>query len=452
MRGLKRLSPESDQQPVTVMRRQSEPVELTIDNLSHEGRGVGRIEGKTVFVHGALPGEKVQARIRRKHPKFDEAEVVDVIESSSERIEPRCEYFGICGGCSMQHVNEAYQLRHKQDLLIEMLHHQAGIVPDRVAAPIRGPQWGYRRKARLGVKRVPKKGGVLVGFRERAKPYITDCTRCDILDPRIGEHLPDLRALIGELSIPAGVPQIEVALGDAGGALVIRHLEPLSGPDHEKLQRFASNTGFAIWTQSRGLDSVVNIDGGEQLQTYQVDGLSIAFGPTDFIQINAHINEQMVARALDYLEPKADDRIVDLFCGIGNFTLPIARRADEVTGVEGDAMLVSRASSNAQRNELMHPRFVCADLSQPETIEALNLAGTTKLLLDPPRTGARAVLDAFPIDAMTHLVYVSCNPVTFARDASQLVRDRGFRLVECGVLDMFPQTSHVESIALFERR
>ncbi len=433
------------------MGRRAEPVAITIDNLSHEGRGVGRIDGKTVFVHGALPGERVRAKLVRKHPRFDEAETVDVIESSSDRIEPRCEYFGVCGGCSMQHVDEAFQLRHKQDVLIELLHHHAGIAPDRTALPIRGPQWGYRRKARLGVRSVPKKGGVLVGFRERGKSYITDCAHCAVLDPRIGERLLELRALIGSLSIPGDVPQIEVALSDAMGAVVVRHLKPLNDPDVVALQRFASGTGLAVFTQSAGLDSVINIDGSVDTLDYRVDGLSIAFAPAEFTQINASINEQMVARALDYLDLEPQDRVVDLFCGIGNFTLPIACRATSVTGVEGDAALVARATSNARRNEQTNTRFLCADLNRADALAALSLTDTTKLLLDPPRTGAFEVLNAFPLNHVTRLVYVSCNPVTFARDASLLTQKRGFRLVETGILDMFPQTAHAESISLFER-
>ena len=430
----------------------TEPVEITIDNLSHEGRGVGRIDGKTVFVHGALPGERVRAKIVRKHRRFDEAEVVDVIEPSSDRIEPQCEFFGVCGGCSMQHVNEAFQLRHKQDVLIELLHHQAGIAPVRIAPPIRGPQWGYRRKARLGVKLVPKKGGVLVGFRERGKRYITDCDKCAVLDPRVGDRLLELRSLIDALSIPKEVPQIEVALSDDAGALIVRHLKPLSDQDHDALRCFASRTKLSVFTQSGGLDSVVHIDGEAHTLEYCIDGFSIAFAPAEFTQVNGHINEKMVARALDYLEPGAHDRVVDLFCGIGNFTLPLARRAAFVTGVEGEAALVKRATSNARRNDQMNTRFVCADLDGPKAIEALKLTDATKLLLDPPRTGARAVMDAFPLEKITRLVYVSCNPVTFARDASLLVQDRGYRLVETGILDMFPQTAHVESISLFEQR
>lgn len=430
----------------------AEPVAVTIDNLSHEGRGVGRIDGKTVFVHGVLPGERVRAKIVRKHPRFDEAELVEVLESSSDRIEPDCEFFGTCGGCSMQHVDEAFQLQHKQNVLIELLQHHAGITPSRIASPIRGPQWGYRRKARLGVKSVPKKGGVLVGFRERGKPYITDCDKCAVLDPRVGNRLLELRSLIDELSIPAEVPQIEVALSDDAAALIVRHLKPLSDQDKQALRSFTSRTQLSVFTQSGGLDSIVSADGEANTLEYRIDGFSIAFAPAEFTQVNADINEKMVARALEYLEPGTHDRLVDLFCGIGNFTLPLARRSAYVTGVEGEAALVARAMDNAKRNEQTNTQFLRADLDSADAIRALDLSDATKLLLDPPRTGARVVMEAFPLEKITRLVYVSCNPATFARDASLLVQDRGYRLIETGILDMFPQTAHVESISLFERQ
>lgn len=318
------------------MRRHWELVEVSIDNLSHEGRGVGRINGKTVFVFGALPGERVRARILRKRGRFDEAEVVEVLQASGDRIVPRCAYFGVCGGCSMQHVGEAYQLRHKQGVLIELLRHQAGITPRRIADPIRGPQWGYRRKVRLGVKSVPKKGGVLVGFRERAKPYIADSARCDILEPRVGDRLLELRALIENLSISANVPQIEVALGDDCGALVVRHLAALGENDLDRLRCFASESGLSIYLQSGGPNSIVGTGNEEESLHYTVDGLSLAFTPTDFTQVNADINELIVMRALDYLELEPHDQVADLFCGIGNFSLPMARRAGQVRGAEGD--------------------------------------------------------------------------------------------------------------------
>jgi 23S rRNA (uracil1939-C5)-methyltransferase len=433
------------------MRRRREPVEVSIDNLSHEGRGVGRINGKTVFVHGALPGERVRARILRRRARFDEAEVLEVLVPSGDRIAPRCASFGVCGGCSMQHVGEAYQLQHKQDVLIELLQHQAGITPRRIADPIRGPQWGYRRKARLGVKSVAKKGGVLVGFRERAKPYIADSARCEILDPRVGEHLLDLRALIENLSVSANVPQIEVALGDDRGALVVRHLEALSERDLDELRRFASESGLSIYLQSGGTDSIVSAGGQEPAMEYAVDGLTLGFAPTDFTQVNAAVNERMVMRALDYLALDRGDRVADLYCGIGNFSLPMARRAGQVRGAEGDQRLVERARKNALVNDLSNVEFEAADLARPDTIAGLGLNSATKVLLDPPRTGAMTLIEGGDFGAASRLVYVSCNPVTFARDAASLIGAHGFKLSETGILDMFPQTAHVESISLFER-
>jgi len=432
--------------------RRRDPVTISIEKLSHEGRGIGHINGKTVFVYGALPGEEVRAKILRKHPRYDEAEVVEVINPSGERIEPRCEYFGTCGGCNLQHVDEGFQLRYKQEVLLELLENQADIVPSRVAQPIRGPQWGYRRKARLGVKSVPKKGGVLVGFRERGKSFITDCAKCDTLDPRVGDRLPELRALISDLSIPAEVPQIEVALGDGRGALIIRHLKPLTEQDRSKLRQFATDIRLDMYTQSGGLDSVVSIDADEEILEYHVDGLSIGFAPTEFTQVNAQINVQLVERALAYLDLRDKDHVGDLFCGVGNFTLPIARRSEFATGFEGEATLVDRGVSNAQRNSQDNIRFVCTDLSEPESVANLDLKTTTKLLLDPPRTGASTVVNSPVLRAIERIVYVSCNPTTFARDASILVRNQSFRLMETGIVDMFPQTAHVESISLFERR
>lgn len=431
--------------------RRRDPVTILIDKLSHEGRGIGRIDGKTVFVHGALPGEEVRAKILRKHPRFDEAEVVEVINPCGDRIEPRCEYFGVCGGCSLQHVDEEFQLRHKQHVLLELLQNQAHISPHRVAQPIRGPQWGYRRKARLGVKLVPKKGGVLVGFRERAKSFITDCVKCDVLDNRVGDSLAQLRALIAGLSIAGAVPQIEVALGDTRGALVVRHLKPFSKKDRSKLRQFSLDTQLDIYTQEGDLESIINIEDNSGALEYAVDDVSIGFAPADFTQVNAPINAQLVGRALAYLDLRRDDRVADLFSGVGNFTLPIARRAEFVTGFEGAAALVARGINNAQRNAQGNVRFVCTDLGEPESVAKLDLKTTTKLLLDPPRLGATAIVSSPVLGPIERVVYVSCNPTTFARDASILVRDQGFRLIETGILDMFPQTAHFESISLFER-
>jgi len=425
---------------------------LEIDNLSHEGRGVARHEGKTVFVDGALAGELVTARVLRKHGRYDEAETAAVSRASAARVTPRCPHYGVCGGCSFQHASEALQLEHKQGVLLELLRHQGGLAARQVAAPITSPQWGYRRKARLGVKYVTKKGGVLVGFRERAKPYVAECHQCDILDARVSAAIPALRTLINGLSIRDKLPQIEVAVGDDEVVLVLRHLAPLTADDHAALVDYGARSGFILLLQPGGYDTVASLDGQPPAPlTYQVESETIAFLPTDFTQVNAHINQQMVARALKHLDLKPSDTVVDLFCGVGNFTLPIARRAGTVQGIEGEAGLVARARANAERNGLSNVEFACANLEDPQAVGALSLAHADKLLLDPPRAGALTLIEGLRFDQCQRLVYVSCSPVTFARDAAVLVARHGFTLVETGILDMFPNTAHVESLSLFVR-
>ena len=425
---------------------------LDIDNLSHEGRGVARHEGKTVFVDGALAGELVTARVLRKHGRYDEAETAAVSRASAARVIPPCPHYGVCGGCSFQHASEALQLEHKQGVLLELLRHQGALEARRVAPPILSPQWGYRRKARLGVKYVAKKGGVLVGFRERAKPYVAECRQCDILDVRVSAAIPHLRTLIDGLSIRDKLPQIEVAVGDSEVALVLRHLAPLTAEDHAALVGYAEQSGFTLLLQPGGYDTVRTLDGQPPATlTYQVENETIAFLPTDFTQVNAQINAQMVARALAHLELDAADKVVDLFCGVGNFTLPIARRAGQVLGIEGEAGLVARAQANALRNGLANVEFAVANLEDPAAVSALPLASADKILLDPPRAGALTLIEGLRFDQCQRLVYVSCSPVTFARDAAVLVARHGFTLVETGILDMFPNTAHVESLSLFVR-
>jgi 23S rRNA (uracil1939-C5)-methyltransferase len=434
------------------VRGRREPVALDVESLSHEGRGVARRDGKTVFVFGALPGERVQARITRQRGSFDEAEVTAIETPAPVRIEARCAHFGVCGGCALQHVDEEFQLAHKQAVLLELLRHHAGVQPESVAAPIRGPQWGYRRKARLGLKHVPRKGGVIIGFRERGSPFITDCQRCETLDPRVGTILPSLRALVDGLSIPERIPQFEVAVSDERVVLVLRHLAPLSEADRAALGVAASELDVEFHLQSGGPETVVPLAGPDRALVYRVDDLALEFAPLDFTQVNPEINARMVARALDYLAPTPADRVADLFCGLGNFTLPLARRAGAVVGIEGEAALTARAAANAVANGIDNVEFAVADLARPEAVAALALGGPNKLLLDPPRAGAAAVIEGIDLAAVERLVYVSCNPVTFARDAAVLRRTHGFVLAETGILDMFPQTAHVESISLFVRR
>ena len=433
-------------------RTPAEVLSLEIDNLSHEGRGVARHAGKTVFVDGALAGELVTARVLRTHGRYDEAETIAVARASDARVTPPCPHYGVCGGCSLQHAAEALQLEHKQGVLLELLRHQGDLAPRRVAAPISSPQWGYRRKARLGVKYVTKKGGVLVGFRERAKPYVAECHQCDILDQRVSAAIPALRVLIQGLSIRDKLPQIEVAVGDTQVALVLRHLAPLTADDHAALVDYELRSGFMLLLQPGGYDTVATLTGQPPAPlTYQVENETIAFLPTDFTQVNAHINSQMVARALQHLALTATDRVVDLFCGVGNFTLPIARRAGQVMGIEGDAGLVARAQANALRNGLTNVEFAVANLEDSAAVGALSLAAADKILLDPPRAGALTLLEGLRFEQCQRLVYVSCSPVTFARDAKVLVAQHGYTLVETGILDMFPNTAHLESLSLFVR-
>ena len=435
------------------MRRQKRrtPFSIEVENLSHEGRGIGRLNGKTVFVSGALPGEKVIARTVRRKSSFDEAIVEEIVEVSPDRINPACEHAGICGGCSLQHLGADRQIEHKNAVLFELLKHQSGIEPSYRLPALRGPLWGYRRKARLGVKYVPKKGGALVGFREKAAPYIADIQSCAVLDPAVGQQLMALRELINDLSIPNRIPQIEVAIGDVGVALVLRHLDAFALADLEALVAFQVQTSIGIYLQPDGEDSVHPLNSETTKLSYTVDGITIDFNPTDFTQVNGEMNRRMIDLVIEKLEIDGDDRVADLFCGLGNFSLPIAARAKSVMGAEGSVDLIKRARENAVRNSFGNASFVHADLAQSSGLAKLDMTGITKLLLDPPRTGADAIVKELDLKALQRIVYVSCNPVTLARDVKSIVNTQGFNFTCAGVMDMFPHTSHVESIAVFDR-
>lgn len=432
-------------------RQPREPITLTIDSLSHEGRGVGRNEGKTVFVHGALPGERVTAQVVKRRGRFDEAVALDVLEASPERVDPLCAHFGVCGGCSFQHATQTFQLEHKQRVLLELLEHTAGVQPATVAAPIHSHPWAYRRKARLGVKHVPAKGGVIVGFRERATPYITHCDECVVLDARVGSRLVELREMMRELLIAAQIPQIEVAAGDDAVALVFRCLALPSARDRELLARFQQETGLEIYLQPGGLNTVEPLEAGNTPLRYGLGDLQFEFLPVDFTQVNAAINARLIERALEYLKPAADDRVLDLFCGLGNFSLPVAQRVAQVQGYEGDAGLIRRALANAERNQLANCFFEQADLADPAAVASITPQGFNKVIIDPPRSGAGMVVEHLRLEGVERLVYVSCNPATLARDVKSLCHERGFQLVQTGILDMFPHTAHVESISLLHR-
>ena len=423
-----------------------------IDSLAHDGRGVARIEGKAVFIHGALPGEDVRFRYVKRSRRYDEGVAVAIEQAAPERVEPRCPHAGLCGGCSLQHMDPAAQIRAKQQVLLDNLQRIGGVQPASVAPPLTGPHWGYRRKARLGVKDVRKKGKVLVGFREKGTPYVADLSRCEVLHPAVGERIEALSRLVERLGIRSAVPQIEVAFGDDAGALVFRVLEEPTAEDRARLRAFGEATGLHIHLQPGGPDTVTLLWPERSVLEYALpaEGLRLQFLPTDFTQINADINRAMIAQALDWLALEGSERVLDLFCGLGNFTLPLARHAREVVGVEGEAGLVERARDNARRNGLGNVEFHVANLM--ESVEGAPwLQGDyDRILLDPPRSGAEAMMPRLAGLDVPRIVYVSCHPGSLARDAG-LLATQGYRLERAGVMDMFPHTAHVESMALFVR-
>ena len=444
-----------------------EPRTAVIESLSHDGRGICHVDDKVVFVHRALPGEEVKFRYCRTRSKFDEADMLEVIKASPLRIEPRCQHFGVCGGCSQQHLSSESQITAKQERVLENLEKIGKVKPESVLPPLNAESWGYRRKARLGVKYMRRDKVVRVGFRERSSSFLADLNRCEVLHPRIGESISDLSDLVFNLSIKDKIPQIEVAVGDDNAALIFRHLDELSETDLALLREFGEKKELLIFLQSGGPKTVVrlwpesgpeNEPQGElitdktklsyRLPDYDVE---MQFQPTDFTQVNAGLNQKMIARAIELLDPQNDDRVLDLFCGLGNFSLPLARKAGAVVGVEGEASLVSRARDNAAQNNITNVEFHAADLNGDLTLEPWYGTGFNKLLLDPPRSGAPVVVANLPKPLPDRIVYVSCDPATLARDAGTLVNEQGYRLVSAGVMDMFPHTAHVESIALFER-
>lgn len=432
-----------------------EPIQLQIQSLSHDGRGVARNEaGKTVFVHGALAGETVMATLKLMRKGHDEADTVEILTASPERVTPRCAHFGVCGGCSLQHQDPAAQIASKQQALLDALKHIGKVSPDKILPPLRNAQpWGYRRKARLGIKYVIKKGKVLVGFRERGTPYVTDLTECHVLYPSIAALLMPLSQLVDGLSIRERVPQVEVAMDDSQLVLIFRVLDDPSASDLEAFRTFGSAHDLFVYLQSGGPDTIAPLDTAVDLAYELPDfDLKLGFLPADFTQVNTDINRQMVSHALDLLDVGSDDKVLDLFCGVGNFTLPLATRAARVVGVEGDVGLVERARANAARNGLDNVGFHVANLY--EDLERPPWLGEkyNKVLLDPPRSGAQEVLEHLPKLGAKRLVYVSCYPATLARDAGELVHKHGYKLRAAGVMDMFPHTAHVESIAVFDKK
>jgi 23S rRNA (uracil1939-C5)-methyltransferase len=427
-----------------------------IESLDHEGRGVTHVEGKAIFVEGALPGEEVEFAVYRCRPSYELAQVTRIVKPSAQRVTPRCRHFGVCGGCSMQHLDSVAQAATKQRVLEDALWHVGKVRPATIYPAIHGPAWGYRYRARIGVRLVPAKGGVLVGFHERRSSYIADMTSCDILPPHISAMLPALHALIGALSIADRLPQIEVAVSDTATVLVFRNLQPLAATDEARLAAFADAHGVQAWLQPGGPATAHPLhpkDGPGLAYTLPEFDVTMDFLPTDFTQVNVAINRLLIRRSMQLLDPRPGERIADLFCGLGNFSLPIARRGATVVGVEGSDALVARAAGNALRNGLeTRSEFHAANLFEATEDSLAALGALDKVLIDPPREGAIAVVKALSAaQSPARIVYVSCNPATLARDAAVLVREKGYVLRGAGIANMFPQTSHVESIALFER-
>lgn len=424
-------------------------IDATIVDLTHDGKGVADIDGRRVFVPDALPTERVVIAPRRRRRRFTEAELVRVVEPSTSRVTPACEVFGRCGGCALQHLDYAAQVRFKQKVVEDAFARIAGVAPEAWLEPIVGREWNYRRRARLGVKYVDAKGRVLVGFRERAAPYITEMSRCPVLVPPMDTLIGELAAVIGETGVKRRLPQIEVAVGDSAAAIVLRVLEPPGPEDRARFEAFGREHGIDVYLQTGGPGSIEPLAPprrlGYALPEFDVE---LEFEPTDFVQINAEVNRRMVSAAVELADVGSGERVLDLFCGLGNFTLPFARRAAEVLGVEGDAGLVARGVANARRNGLGNARFVAADLAEPDWPfyrERWDVA-----VLDPPRTGAEIPVRRLGRTRPRRIVYVSCHPATLARDAKILVAEHGYKLKSVRALDMFPHTHHVEAMALFE--
>ncbi len=429
---------------------------VQVESLDQEGRGIAHADGKVIFIEGALTGERVTYAAFRKKASFENAQVVDILRTSSMRVPPKCIHFGVCGGCSMQHVDAAAQVAVKQRILEDNLQRIGKVQPEAMLPPIHGMPWGYRQRARLSVRYVQKKGKVLVGFHEKHSRFVADMSRCEILSPKISALIPKLSVLVEGLSIRERLPQIEVACGDNVDVLVLRIMEPLTAQDEDKLRAFADAHAIQFWLQPKGPDSCYAFhpkDASALSYTLPEFGVKMPFAPTEFTQVNHQINRVMVHRALRLLDPQAGERIADFFCGLGNFTLPIARCGAQVLGIEGSPALVRRAEQSAQHNGLSERvQFMAMNLFEMSEEELKKLGAFDKWLIDPPRDGAVELVKAIaPQTAPKRIVYVSCNPATLARDAAVLVQVHGYKMRCAGVMNMFPQTSHVESIAVFER-
>jgi 23S rRNA (uracil1939-C5)-methyltransferase len=438
---------------------------LNVESLDLEAQGIAhRSDGKVVFIEGALPTERVQVNVSRKKNNWEQGQMSALSRESAQRVTPGCPHFGLhagaCGGCKMQHLHAAAQVAVKQRVLEDNLWHLAKVKADRLLRPIEGPTWGYRDRARLSVRYVIKKGTVLIGFHERKSRYVADMSVCPVLPPKVSAMLLPLRELVGQMDQRDRLPQIELAAGEGVTALVLRHLEPLTAPDQARLRAFAAQHGVQWWLQPKGPDTVHLLDEGGPLLSYRLPefGITMPFKPTDFTQVNPHINRVLVERAVRLLDPQADEQVIDWFCGLGNFTLPLATRSAGVLGIEGSETLVARARDNAQANGLAaRARFEARNLFEITPADLLAAGQAQRWLVDPPREGAFALAKALADLHGTagwapprRIVYVSCNPATLARDAGLLVHQAGYRCALAGVVNMFPHTAHVESMAVFD--
>lgn len=425
----------------------------TISTLSHEGRGIGHIEGKTTFIFNALVDETVEITYKHRKSQYDEADATTIITPSPLRAKPICQHYTVCGGCQLQHMPHQQQLKLKRNSLKEHLTSQQALDEQTTwLDPLTAATSAYRRKARLGVKYVAAKGKVLVGFRERNGRYVANLLSCPVLDKRVGQKIEALSAWIEQLSIKSNIPQLEVALGDSDAALIIRHLEPFSDNDYQLIKDFAKEHGFLIYLQPGGMDSITAFYPKPMPElSYAIDHsqLTFYFKPQQFTQVNAEINVSMTKRALELLDLKPTDSALDLFCGIGNFSLCMAKHCGELTGVEGDNSAIHQATLNAKHNKIDNCQFLYANLFENVYNEAWSQRRYDKILLDPPRAGAKEIIEQFAVWQPQRVVYVSCNPATLARDAA-LLKQQGYRLDTIGIMDMFPHTGHVETIALFK--
>jgi 23S rRNA (uracil1939-C5)-methyltransferase len=429
---------------------------VIIESLDQEGRGIAHAEGKVIFIEGALTGERVTYSSYRKKPSFELAKVDKVLRQSFMRVQPKCVHFDMCGGCSMQHLDARAQVAAKQRILEDNLERIGKVKPASIMPPIYGQTWGYRQRARLSVRHVIKKGKTLVGFHEKSSRYVADMQHCEILPPKIARLLPLLAQMNEGLSVRDDLPQIEVAVGEHVDALVLRIMKPLSADDEVTIKQFADTHQVQFWLQTKGPETVVPfypLDAPALSYSLPEFGITMPFSPTDFTQVNSTLNRLMMSRAMRLLSPQKGERIADFFCGLGNFTLPIARSGAQVVGIEGSASLLQRAAQNAELNGLgANTQFSVMNLFEMNEETLAELGHFDKMLIDPPRDGAFELVKSLGADAPQRIVYVSCNPATLARDAEVLVHQKGYVLKAAGIMNMFPHTSHVESIALFERQ